>query len=178
MRWGRTATAGVSYLKSETFATSYPLQNKGTHRCPSPPLCSAHAYGSTPIHTHTTCDPLAYLPPVARRFTNRTNILILELMFECGVHNPQSCTVTQPLPWVTAYPLTPSPYARTMGTNNNEGHTMDQLWVAYRTDTSNNPFGRDMIGYCGWHTDASAARARAIERYPDVDPTYIQVTRA
>lgn len=55
---------------------------------------------------------------------------------------------------------------------------MNVLWVAYRTDTHNNPFGRDMIGYCGWHTDASAAMARAIERYPDVDPTYIQVNRA
>lgn len=55
---------------------------------------------------------------------------------------------------------------------------MNVLWVAYRTDTNNNPFGRDMIGYCGWHEDASAAFARAVERYPDVDPGVIQVNRA
>lgn len=62
--------------------------------------------------------------PVQHPHHNRTNILVIESIFEYRIHNPQSCTVTLSLPLVTAYRLTPGPHARTMGSNHNEGHTM------------------------------------------------------
>lgn len=55
---------------------------------------------------------------------------------------------------------------------------MEQLWVAYRTDTNRNPFGRDMVGYCGWHDNATSAMAAAQSRYPDVPANVLQVNRA
>lgn len=55
---------------------------------------------------------------------------------------------------------------------------MDQLWVAYSKTDNSNPFGRKMIGYCGWHVSAGSALARAVERYPEWDADDIEVNRA
>lgn len=55
---------------------------------------------------------------------------------------------------------------------------MDVLWAAYRTDTNNNPFGRDFVGYAGWHENASSALATAKLRYSDVPADELQVNRA
>lgn len=55
---------------------------------------------------------------------------------------------------------------------------MRVLWVAYRTDTNANPFGRDMVGYAGWHESQADAMAAAQARYPDVPADVLQVNRA
>lgn len=54
------------------------------------------------------------------------------------------------------------------------------LWCAYRTDTNNNPFGRDFVGYIGWHEigDANSAMVEAHKRYPDVPMDVMQVSIA
>lgn len=52
------------------------------------------------------------------------------------------------------------------------------LWVAYDTKDNRNPFGRWMLGYAGWHADATSALAEAIKRNPSIDPANIQVNRA
>lgn len=55
---------------------------------------------------------------------------------------------------------------------------MTVLWVAYRTDTNLNPFGRDFVGYLGWHDNATSALKEAAIRFPDVPSSVIQVNRA
>lgn len=52
------------------------------------------------------------------------------------------------------------------------------LWAAYSKTDPRNPFGRHMIGYAGWHADATSALAAAIERNPEWDADDIEVNRA
>lgn len=54
----------------------------------------------------------------------------------------------------------------------------ERIWAAYSKASTRNPFGREMIGFCGWHDNATSALARAIERYPDHDPEDLEVNSA
>lgn len=53
-----------------------------------------------------------------------------------------------------------------------------QLWAIYRTDTHENPFGRDFVGYAGWHENSTSALAEAARRHPELDANILQVNRA
>jgi len=44
--------------------------------------------------------------------------------------------------------------------------SMETLWVAYSKTSTENPFGRKMIGYAGWHLDGTSALTLAEARYP------------
>lgn len=54
---------------------------------------------------------------------------------------------------------------------------MKRLWAVYRTDTNENPFGRDFVGFTGWHEDATSAMNDARSRYPEVPAAVLQVNR-
>lgn len=52
------------------------------------------------------------------------------------------------------------------------------LHAAYRTDTNENPFGRDFVGYVGWHNSLDKARAAALAKFPEVPAEALQVNVA
>ena len=52
-----------------------------------------------------------------------------------------------------------------------------RLWVARSKTSTDNPFGRKMIGYCGWHDSQTSALKEAIKRYPDWPAEDIQVSQ-
>lgn len=55
---------------------------------------------------------------------------------------------------------------------------MKTLWIAYN-NKNHNPFGgRKMIGYVGWHEDRGSAAKEALVRYPNINPTDMDITQA
>ena len=54
---------------------------------------------------------------------------------------------------------------------------MKVLWNAYLNDEFNPFGGRKHIGFCGWHDNEVDALAEAKRRYPDIEPSRIDVNR-
>lgn len=56
---------------------------------------------------------------------------------------------------------------------------MKVLWIArYNNRYNEISGGREMIGYCGWHTTATEAFNEAKNRYPDIEPNTMAINQA